>query len=108
MAVKSTLSSESWLLRQLTNLQRRRPDMVNPVLDRVLSEDEALRWALVVNAYMDHQINLGKAAELLDVPEVSLREKFLEMGIPVRHGPADIEAARAEADAVRSWFREDA
>ncbi len=106
MAVKPFLTSESWLIRQLANLQLRHPDMVNPVLERILDEDEALRWALVVNAYLDKQINLGKAAELLDMSEIDLRRKFAAMGVPIRHGPADVAEAQAEVDAIRSWFGE--
>ena len=106
MSVKFSLASEPWLFRQLSNLQHRHPEMVNPILDKLLSEDEAVRWALVVNAYLDEQINLGKAAELLDLPEVVLRKRFVEMGIPVRQGVANVEEAKAEADAIRVWFTE--
>ena len=106
MAVKPILTSETWLLRQLANLQHLHPDMVNPVLERILDEDEALRWALIVNAYLDEQINLGKAAELLDMSEIELRKKFMLMGIPVRHGSGNAREARAEVDAIRSWFGE--
>jgi len=104
MSMKVSLASEPWLFRQLSNLQHRHPDMVNPILDKLLTEDEAVRWALVVNAYLDEQINLGKAAELLDMPEIALRKKFVEMGVPVRHGAVDMEEARAEVEAIRAWF----
>ena len=107
MSTKLSLTTEPWLLRQLSNLQHRHPDMVNPILDKLLIEDEALRWALVVNAYLEEQINLGKAAELLGMPEIVLRRRFGEMGIPVRQGAADAEEAKAEADAIRSWFAEE-
>jgi len=107
MSVKFSLASEPWLLRQLSYLQNRHPEMVNPILDKLLTEDEAVRWALVVNAYLDEQINLGKAAELLELPEVVLRKKFVEMGIAIRQGSASVEEAKAEVDAMRSWFSEE-
>ena len=104
MAVKPSITTESWLLRQLSRLQHRHPEMVNPVLDRLLDEDEKLRWALLINAYLDEQISLGKVAELLGMSEMALRQKFVALGVPVRHGPVDIEAAQVEVDALHSWF----
>ena len=107
MSVKLSFTSEPWLFRQLGNLQHRHPEMVNPALDKLLTDDEALRWALVVNAYLESQINLGKAAELLGLPEFALRKRFTEIGIPIRHGSTNVEEAKAEADAIRSWFAEE-
>jgi len=104
MSDKLSLASEPWLFRQLSDLQRRHPDMVNPALDKILSEDAALRWALVISAYLEGHINLGKAAEFLDMPENALRKKYVSMGIPVRHGALDLEEARAEVNAIRAWF----
>jgi predicted HTH domain antitoxin len=69
-----------------------------------LAEDPELRWGLVVSAYLDRQINLGKAAELLDMHELELRKRFLELGIPLRIGPANLAEAKAEVESVRSWF----
>lgn len=40
--------------------------------------------------------NLGKAAELLGLHELELWERFLELGIPLRVGSADLAEARAE------------
>jgi predicted HTH domain antitoxin len=62
----------------------------------------------VVGAYEDRQINLGKAAELLGVTELELRQRFIELGIPLRVGPADLAEARAEVEAVRVWFADEA
>ena len=59
---------------------------------------------MVVGAYQDRQINLGKAAELLGMTELELRDRFIELGIPLCFGPADLAEARAEVDAMRAWF----
>jgi len=67
-------------------------------------ENEALHWSLVVRAYQERQINLGKAAELLGLHELELQERFVELGIPLRLGPADLAEARAEAEAVGAWY----
>ncbi len=59
---------------------------------------------MIIGAYRDGDINLGKAAELLGLHELALRERFIELGIPVRIGASDVAEARAEADAISNWF----
>lgn len=105
MAVESVLPPQAWEFEQLTRLYQRRPELVSTALHRLLAEDTELRWSLVVGAYLDRQINHGKAAELLDMHELELRERFLELGIPLRIGPANLAEARAEVEAVRNWFQ---
>jgi len=94
----------TWELEQLNQLYQHRPDLVNAALRRLMTEDAELRWALVVTAYLNQEINLGKAAELLAMHELELRAKFIELGIPLRVGPADRTQAQAEVEAARSWF----
>ena len=106
MAVESAFLPQTWAFEQLTRLSQRHPELVGKALHRLLAEDPELRWSLVVGAYLDRRINLGKAAELLDMHELELRDRFLELGIPLRIGPADLAEARAEVEAVRNWFRE--
>jgi len=91
-------------MEQLVQLYRYRPEFVQRSLDRWLGEDAELRWALVLGAYLNHWINLGKAAELLGLHELELRDRFLELGIPLRIGPADLAEAKSEVEVVRSWF----
>jgi len=106
MRIESAFPPQTWALEQLTHLFERRPELVHRALTRLLAEDTELRWALVIGAYLDRRINLGKAAELLGMHELELRDRFLELGIPLRIGPADLAEARAEVEAVRNWFRE--
>ena len=47
-----------------------------------MQEDAAFRWAMVVGAYLEGHINLGKAAELLGMHRLQLQREFLEKGIP--------------------------
>lgn len=101
MTVQSALPT--WELDQLTRLYQRRPDLVRAALQRLLAEEPELRWSLIVGAYLDHQINLGKAAELLEMDAFQLQARFLELGIPLRLGPADVDEARAEVAAARRW-----
>jgi predicted HTH domain antitoxin len=95
---------EGWELDQLFKLWERQPDLLAPVVKRLVQENKDIRWSMVVGAYQDRQINLGKAAELLGVTELELRQRFIELGIPLRVGPADLAEARAEIEAIRAWF----
>ncbi len=104
MNVKGSFPEE-WLVEELPRLYRERPDLVQPFLHSLLAENEELRWSLVIRAYQERRINLGKAAELLGVHELELRERFLELGIPLRLGAADPVEARAEAEAMRTWYK---
>ena len=70
----------------------------------LVHENPDIRWSMVIGAYQDRQINLGKAAELLELTELELRDRFVELGIPLRIGSADLAEARAEVAAIRAWF----
>ena len=98
------VATYAWEFEQLARLSRQQPEMVNRAIGRLLDEDAELRWAVVVSAYLEHEINLGKAAELLGMHELELRDRFIQLGIPLRIGPADMAEAQAEVDAIRSWF----
>ena len=100
-------SPPAWVFEQLVSLRRSRSALVDDALQRLWYEDDQLRWALVTNAYLDQQISLAKAAELLSLHELELREKFLQLGIPLRYGPATVEEARAEVAALREWLADD-
>jgi predicted HTH domain antitoxin len=104
MTVETLSFPDVWLVDELPRLYRERPDLVHPLLHRLLTESEELRWSLVVRAYQERHINLGKAAELLGLHELELRDRFLELGIPLRLGPADVAEAQAEVEAVRAWY----
>jgi predicted HTH domain antitoxin len=95
---------EKWEIDQLLKLRERQPDLIDAALRRLVHENPDIRWSMVIGAYQDRQINLGKAAELLDLTELELRDRFVELGIPLRIGSADLAEARAEVAATRSWF----
>ncbi len=93
-----------WVFKQLVKLYNQRPELVNTAVARLIQDDEELGWSLIVSAYRDSQINLGKAAELLNMHELELRDRFIQLGIPLRIGPADLAEAQAEVDALDNWF----
>ena len=95
---------EEWLAEDLPKLYREQHELVQPLFRTLLAENAELRWSLVVRAYQDHRINLGKAAEILGLHELELRDRFIELGISLRIGPADLAEARAEVAAVHAWY----
>ena len=99
---------EGWEIDQLLKLRERQPELLEPAVRRLVQENEEIRWSLVLGAYEDGQINLGKAAELLGLAEIELRQRFIELGVPLRLGPADPAEARAEVEVLRAWFAEPA
>jgi predicted HTH domain antitoxin len=102
-----TAAVAEWGLEQLARLRRTQPDLVDSAISQIMQDNEHLRWSMVVSAYLDEKINLGKAAELLGLHEWELREQFIERGIPLRIGPADLAEAKAEVDAIRAWVAKD-
>jgi len=57
--------------------------------------------ARVLREYLEERINLGKAAELLQLSRFELEESFQRLGIPLRRGARSIEDAQAEIAAAR-------
>ena len=98
------LWSADWTFTHLTKLSKQQPKLVDNALRKMIESDSDLAWSLVVSAYLDGEINLGKAAEMLDMHELELRDRFIALGIPLRIGPVDKAEARAEAQALSSWF----
>jgi len=63
--------------------------------------DAQAGWDRVIAAYLDGDISLGRAAQLLDMSRFDLQERFNRLGLPLRVGPADLAEARREAAALR-------
>lgn len=57
--------------------------------------------AQVLRDYLDERINLGKAAELLQLSRFELEAGFQRLGIPLRRGARSIEDAQAEIAVAR-------
>lgn len=93
-----------WGVDQLFKLRDWQPGLMEEAVRRLMQEDKTIRWAVVVGACQDEQMNLGKAAERLGLTELELRGRFIELGVPPRIGPADLAEARAEVEAVPAWF----
>ncbi len=71
-------------------------------LNILLSEDEALRWSIVIGAYLDAEISLARAAAMLQLHPLELRQQLSVKGIPLHLGPENMADAQAEIDTIRS------
>lgn len=60
-----------------------------------------LQDARALRDYLAEKINLGKAAELLQLSRFELEESFQRLGIPLRRGARSIEDAQAEIAVAR-------
>jgi predicted HTH domain antitoxin len=94
---------QAWIYDQLIKVRQYRPELVDQVIEELLNRQAELRWLVVVGAYLDEEINLGKAAELLGMHRLELQEQFREQGIPLRLGVDTIEEAHAEMAAITQW-----
>lgn len=90
-----------WQLKQLKRLHDIEPDTVDTAIAELLEKKPVLREKLIIGAYVDGEINFGKAAELLGVHPVKLREQFLSKGIPIKIGVESREEMAAEGVAAR-------
>jgi prevent-host-death family protein len=63
--------------------------------------DVQATWNQVLAAYLDGDVTLGRAAELLGITRFELQERFNRLGLPLRIGPADLAEAQQEVNALR-------
>jgi len=61
------------------------------------------RFDLVLAHYLAGAISLGRAAELLDLPWLDLRTRFLRLDVPLRTAPADLAEAREDVKVAGAW-----
>ncbi len=94
---------QPWTYKQLVKVRQYRPELVDQVIEELLNQQAELRWLVVIGAYLDEEINLGKAAELLGMHQIELQAQFQEQGIPLRFGVEAREEASAEISAIRQW-----
>lgn len=64
-------------------------------------EPQELSEAQVIRDYLAERINLGKAAELLQITRFELEDSFRRLRVPLRLGVASAEDAQAEMAAAR-------
>jgi predicted HTH domain antitoxin len=61
------------------------------------------RFDMVVSHYLADSISLGRAAELLGIAAIDLRNRLNRLNIVPAVGPVDRDDVRAEVDAALQW-----
>ena len=82
-----------WELEQLVKLNEAHPELVNGALHALWEQQPDVLRRVILGAYIDQQINLSKAAEMLGLTRLELQRQLLQQGIPVRTlTPDDLHA----------------
>ena len=79
----------------------RNPGLAESALDE--SSDIQERFDLVLSHYLAGVISLGRAAELLNLPMIGLRNRFSRLHVPLYPGPIDMDDVHAEVQAALAW-----
>ncbi|NQE46631.1 hypothetical protein C5S31_11480 [ANME-1 cluster archaeon GoMg2] len=90
-----------WAVDELCKLSKIQPEILEEALKELWQRKPAIYKSVILNAYLDEKINLGKAAELLGVHRLELQKELRVKGIPIR-GPSKEEVI-AEVGAIREW-----
>jgi hypothetical protein len=61
------------------------------------------RFDTVLAHYLASAINLGRAAELLDLPWLDLRTRFLRLDVPLSTTPSDLSEAKVDIKTAENW-----
>ena len=61
------------------------------------------RFNLVLAHYLACAISLGRAAELLELPWLDLRTRFLRLDVPLRVAPTDLREAGSDVEVAETW-----
>jgi predicted HTH domain antitoxin len=62
--------------------------------------DSQVLWDTVISTYLDGDISLGRAAELLKLSRFELTARFNRLGLPLHLGPATLREAQDEIQAL--------
>ncbi|MBT4138373.1 MAG: UPF0175 family protein [Candidatus Latescibacteria bacterium] len=90
----------AWQIKQLEKMSETDSELIDDVIHHFQESDPERLEKLVIGAYLDQDINLGKAAEMLGLHREELRKRFLKQGIPLRESSLSIDELKAEVAAA--------
>jgi predicted HTH domain antitoxin len=67
-----------WALEQLGKLDETQPDLVDDALQTLWQQSPTLLRRLVIGAYLDEQISLNRAAELVALTRLELQRQLVQ------------------------------
>ncbi|MBU4374093.1 MAG: UPF0175 family protein [Euryarchaeota archaeon] len=91
----------AWVIEELQKISEIKPETIGNILEDIKNRSPEIFKSLVISAYVDGKISIGKAAEMLDVTRIELQKEFKNKGIPLR--VVSKEDVIAEVEAIRSW-----
>lgn len=91
----------AWVIEELQKISEIKPETIGNILEDIKNRSPEIFKSLVISAYVDGKISIGKAAEMLDVTRIELQKDFRNKGIPIR--VVSEEDVIAEVEAIRSW-----
>jgi predicted HTH domain antitoxin len=91
----------SWAVEELIKLSEIQPEMVENALEQIWKAKPNIYKSVVIGAYLDEKISLGKAAELLGITRIELQRDLEERGIPIR--VISSKDVVAEVEALKKW-----
>jgi hypothetical protein len=68
---------------------------VEQAIERAAGDAQA-GWDRVFAAYLDGDISLGRAAELIGLSRLELADRFRRLGLPLMTGPTTLQEARED------------
>mgnify|MGYP001618074096 CR=1 FL=1 len=94
-----------FVLKQMGKIYEIKPEEIESLFEKLRAEYKDLWEEIVIGAYLDDEINLSKAAELLGLHPIELRKIFLRQGIAIKLGSFSQEEALAEAKVLEALER---
>jgi predicted HTH domain antitoxin len=95
------MNTRTILINQLQKVAEGDAPAVDGLLSLLPQRVPELWRRLVIGAYLDDQINLGKAAELLGARPMALRQEFQKAGIPIKIGVESLAEIESDAETLR-------
>lgn len=90
------------LIKQLERISQVKPEEIEQMFLLLSKQIPELWRKLVIGAYLDDEINLSKAAELLEKHPTELRRDFQSQGIPIKIGVRSLDEVNAELQLLKS------
>lgn len=91
----------AWVIEELQKISEIKPETIGNILEDIKNRSPEIFKSLIISAYVDGKISIGKAAEMLDVTRIELQKEFKNKGVPLR--VVCEEDVIAEVEAIRSW-----
>ena len=90
------------LIKQLEKISQVEPESLEELFAIFPEQLPDLWKSIVIGAYLNDDINLSKASELLGKHPIELRREFVKQGIPIKIGSESLEDAKAEINVMGS------